>query len=299
MTNTYTMISTFLVLSFLLAVPGCGWKTDGAERLSDRYDTDGDLDAEEEIEAIELEKVEGEGLVGRWAVRMVLHGTMAPLGSPWDITLNNLFIADISEDETEMTWTFCNQVVNIDAGDGGSGSTPLGTNEIPVALRDALANAPITFILPGDGTMPDQQMGWTWGLKDMDDIINDPLPSDDPNGPKIWDQDEDGHTGATVHVLNPEGDRYMIRRAVWDIAEAQLSDDETWITSTVVFQIDEHAFEGTTFGLDQVAPITATEVTHPIHYLRVPGEEAGENAFTCETLRNDYQGLFLNAPEVE
>ena len=199
-----------------LVTLGCDWKADGPARLEARYATPDVGGADVVIPEVDLGDVAGEGLTGRWAMRMTLEGTISPLSAPWDITLTNLFIVDVDVDGDVddgslpvAALTFCDQISVIDTGKGAS---DLGRSEVPVPLRDALASQPLELPLDASGIAAGE-LAWTWGLRDLDDPKSSALP-EAAEDPRVWDQDADGHPGVTMEIINPAGQRYMVRRAL-------------------------------------------------------------------------------------
>ncbi|RJO71593.1 MAG: hypothetical protein C4523_04500 [Myxococcales bacterium] len=288
-TTTKQMLIAAIAATTFVWASGC-WKSDGQERLDELYPPDGDEDAEElDIAEVELEEFEAESLAGRWALHVYQQGTISPLASPWDIAINDLFIADIDAAQETMTLTFCNQIANIDSG-GGSGNA-LGQSKTPELLQNAIAESPLEIGLPGDGTLPKQtDLVWTWGLHDMDDPANTPLP-EAAGDSLVWDQDEDTNPGVTLEILNPEGHRYMVRRAVWTWQAAEIDDDWSFARGDVTFRVDEKALGADNALLETVAPITANAEGNFYQMIRVGGEaDAGD--YDCARLREEWLGLF-------
>ncbi len=287
----------FFVVAFSLSFVACDWKADGPARLEARYgsgDTgDTTVIADAVIPEVDLGDVEGEGLPGRWAMRMVLSGTLLA----WDITLSNLFLVDIVEpgqgevaNPSTARLIFCDQLSVID-GSGG-----IGQAEVPPALREALAEVPLELSLD-DAGVAEGELVWTWGLHDLDDSITSSLP-DSADDPQVWDQDADGNPGVTMNVIKPAGERYMIRRATWTLSSGALSDDVQSITGTLDFAIEEVALAASSSALMTVAPITPGEGPHLYELRRVGavGAAGDEDAYDCERLRADHLGLF-GAPD--
>lgn len=325
MRYTYMFV---ILLSVSLLLCSCGWKVDGMERLEDIYlggdedcdgecaevtedgdtsvedgdsteeNTDGDEDTGTDGD-IEVEKDENINLSGSWAMMMVLNGTMSPIGVPWNITLTNLFIATVDENEETISLAFCDQLTTI------TGSSGFGETEVPQALKDALAESPIEIDLENHQTIPETKVVWTWGIN-LENPETDDISGVGKDDSRVFDQDDDGEVAVTMNVKKPAGDRYMIRRAIWELDKGELSEDQMWIDGTLQFQVDEKALEATDSMLMTVAPIeSSTEGnTYTLHRMSEPvvvdgDEEAAqkadfkaEDAITCEQLIQDYETIF-------
>jgi hypothetical protein len=300
-----------LVAALLLPLAGCNWKSDGLDRLNELYpppasDAGGPacIMPDDSSAAAVTDTATCTGLTkGRWAVRFVEFGTISPIGSPWNLVLADLFIADLSADGKSLELTFCNQVSGLTNTDGSPLST--GKTNMPQATRDAIGAHKIVFPLPGDGTFSVSDAAWLWGVclnttdKGCDDgkhqALADPLNDDvptDPNDPKVWDEDADGKAGVTVNVQNPDGDRYMARRSIWTLHPGTLSSDGNWVVGPLDFAITEHALGASTQLLTTVAPITPRPECDSVYQLRCVDDTYG-----CAQLVNDYSALFRDAPK--
>ncbi len=259
-------VGFFLLFSLLLALAGC-WESSGLDRLEDLYPSagdsdaaDGDLDAPEA--EMEFEAVQAETLAGRWAMLMTLNSTINPVIDPWPMLLENLFLVDIPEDQSEMRLVACQQFADVD------GIGDLGVIEYSDETIQKISETPLTIPLACDADSPErctepvmpQKVLWHWGLhvEDMDDPENDRLP-EKKDDPLVWDQDEDGHAGVTVHVLSPLGYRYMVRRAIWNLGKGTLSEDRMWITGSMTFRVDQKSVDADRTLLLTDAPITAID----------------------------------------
>lgn len=285
-----TMKSTFALCSLFLVALGCDWKADGPARLEARYVAPDVAGAELVIPDVDLGDVAGEGLGGRWAMRMTLAGTISPLAPVWDISVTNLFIVDVPDAVDRVApiaarLTFCDQITLLDTGNGARPSA-----EVPLVLRDALASSPLALPLNPEGIAPGDVV-WAWGVQDLDDPKTSPLPGDAEDA-RVWDEDGDGEPGVTLEILHPlAGQRQMIRRAIWTLAAGVLSDDVQTIRGTLGFQIDEVALSASLASLMTVAPISPGEGPHP-YVLRRVGAAGDDGAYDCERLRADQLGLF-------
>jgi|GEM_PF-790874 len=270
------IFSLMALVILVMMLNSCGWKIDGMDRLDEVYppavdgDCEGDCgvdpDGDTDVTEIELEDVEGDTLAGVWAMKMSLNGTMSPIGVPWKINLTNLFIVNIDEDESQMSLTFCDQITKID-GSGG-----LGETEIPAALQTTMEDYPIEIALPGDQSVSATTVAWTWGIN-LEDPQNDDISAVTVDDERIFDQDKDGNPGVTMTVKAPGGQRYMVRRAVWNLSEGTLSDDKQLLEGTLQFQVDEIAVGATSDMLMTVAPITSDTEGNTYALRRIAGIE--------------------------
>jgi hypothetical protein len=287
-----------LVLGAAL-LAGCGWTADGPARLEEEYPTPPPPAADKTCD--DLAKIDGQpsgrdidvgetscmGLLqGRWAVRLVERGTMAPLGEVWDISLNDLFIAELSEDKKAVELHFCDQIAKLVAP---SGALNFGETRVPAKLKSVLHDRPISIPIV-DGSLSARDLTWLWGLKSMTDPVNDPLPTE-ASDPRVFDEDTDGNPGVTLTISFPAGDRYMVRRALWSFDKSTTSADNAWITGSLAFDVDEVALGATDPSLMTVAPITSRTSCNS-YQMRCVGPDYG-----CEQLAQDYLDLFADAPK--
>jgi len=229
-----------------------------------------------------------EGLAGWWVMRIEEHGTMI-LG---EIDLTDLFLVRIPADGGKAELTFCEQLVDMPQAGG------LGATQMPDALRTALREVKLELTLDAEAlSLQAQKLAWTWGIQGMKDPFGDPIPTK-PDAPLVWDQDEDGNPGVTMHVLAPEGDRYMVRREVLDFAAGTLAEDGLWLAGKLEFDIDEVAvgYKGSE-TLMKVAPITPEEGGNVYHLRRVGSNPDAESPYDCQKLLAEYLGIFQEAPE--
>lgn len=276
------------LVSALVLASSCGWKADGLERLEELYPTPQPVDAG--TGPVDVGTPMCSGLDGTWAVRLVQTGTITPLVDPWKITLVDLFLAQKSSAGTEMELRFCNQDVTIIA----SGmSSNLGKTEVPAALKAALKDAPFKVPLPGDGTFQASDLAWLWGLDGLANPLTDPLPTKDNymGDPHVIDQDNDTQPGVTMHILSPNGDRYMVRRAAFSFAKGNLSLNNLWLTGALTSRIDESALGATNSLLLTPAPITIN-ANGTVYQFRCVGQ-----TYTCESLERDHRAVFKDAPQ--
>jgi hypothetical protein len=279
-----------LTIASLLLLGGCNWKADGPERLQRLYPQDDLVSKPPPLDvppALDLpdtpyepgQDIQLNKLWGYYVVEMKLPATMEffPGNPPYALSLTNLFVASWSDDGLE--WEYCTQRAKIDAGG-------LGDTEMLPATDAAIGAAMITLDTQEGIGITDQKIAWTWGLQNMADPLTDPLPTE-PDDPRVWDQDEDGHPGVTIKVLQPPGYRYMVRRAVWTIKPATITPGASRIEGTLDFTIDEGAVGHD--GPNSLATII------PI----VPDADGGTYTlvrtteyYSCQQLLAEYPGIF-------
>jgi len=290
---------TYMLLAALLVfAPACGWGIDGTEMLDEKWPIiDGDAELEEEIEAVELEAIEGDTLAGQWLMMVEFTGTILIATLPHPIVIRDLFLVNINEEQTAAELTFCDQIQAIT--DGFS----MGATENPQALKDALGEARFSIEIANAKKVAAQKIAWLWGLKDVSDPINSDIPMtpEDAADKRIWDQDKDDNPGVTVHILAPPGYRYMVRRAIWDMSEGQLSEDGQWIEGTAAITIEQGAMAAVD---GEGNPSTLLTSAAPIaDDTEVPNEEGKVlpntyrlrrvSGYDCEKMIANYKGIFL------
>lgn len=278
-------------LLFLVLLCGCGWKSDGLERLEMLYPTKPAVVPDSgEPQQIDLGTPRCTGLDGRWAVRLTQRGTIDPLGTnmPWGMTVTDLFLADSTAQGIALR--FCDQQVAIT---NSGGASDLGRSKVPAALQQVLNATPVNVPLPGDGTFRAQDVVWTWGLKGLTDPLNEVLPAKDTyvGDARVWDQDDDGRPGTTLQILSPPGDRAMVRRAIWTFGAGKLTFDNQWLTGTLTAAITESGLQSSNSLLLTVAPITP-KADGTVYQLRCVGP-----SYSCASLSAEHGQVFKNAPK--
>lgn len=220
---------------------------------------------------------------GSWVLKTELNGDTDIFGG-MPTQLVNLFTVEFLDDVGQLSLSFCGRTVEMDTG--GLGQTQLSQNTI-----EKLAETPIVLQLTDEGELSSQDVLWTWGLKDLDNPTTDPLPTsaDDIH---VWDQDADGHAGVSVEVLQPEGVRSVVRRSLWTIQDATLSDDHNWVVGEMTFQIDEVAVGVSSPILMNVGEFVDSGEQPSLYVLR----RVEETGMSCAELLVDHQGIFQGAP---
>ena len=219
------------------------------------------------------------GLAGLWAVRIVQLGEISPISDAYPITTPDYFLARVEPGAGQMSLTFCDEIPVVDTGDSGLAFV---TSTTP-ALRDALGKVPVVVTLADSGaSLPAQKIVWTWGLQNLAEA--DPLPTSGTDA-KVFDQDQDGNPGDTVLVEGlASGKRYMVKRAVWNLAAGTLSGDGTRLSGTLTYTLDEEPLGADPTMLDQKTPITPKDGS--TYLLRRVGD------LSCATLLQHVDEVF-------
>ncbi|MEW5740723.1 MAG: hypothetical protein AB1938_17480 [Myxococcota bacterium] len=281
-----------LVSALSLVAPGCGLHSDGLARLEELYPTPQPVTPSDGGTGgpVDIGTPMCSGYEGKWAVRLYQDATIAPLLTPWKMTLIDLFLAEKSSSGATMDLRFCNQDVSIIAS---GQATNLGKTVVPAALKSALFQTPLSVPLPSDGSFHAADLPWLWGLQGLNDPLTDPLPNKDNymGDPRVFDQDGDTQAGVTMNILSPPGDRYMVRRAVFTFEQGKLTLDNQWITGVLKSRIDESALGATNQLLLTPAPITVN-AAGTVYQFRCVGQ-----TYTCAALERDHQAVFKDAPK--
>jgi hypothetical protein len=273
------------LVAAVLFLAGCGWKTDGLTRLEELYPTPtSDAGAQG---TVDIGTPDCQGLLGNWAVQLTQVGTISPVGEPWTLTIKDLFLANSNSAGTEQDLTFCNEIVAVVTP---TGPTPFGQTEVPAALQTALAAVPVPVPLPSGGAFQASNVVWLWGVRNLTNPATDPLPTS-ATDPRVWDQDGDGNPGVTLTILDPAGNQYLIRRAVWNFAEGDLTLDNAWLTGSLAFTVEEVVLGATNSLLDSDPPETPNDADSS-YVWRCVGP-----TFTCGSLSQNYTAVFQSAPK--
>ena len=272
-------LASILVGAFLVA---CGWKTDGLARIDQLYP---EVAADAGTTGpVDLGNPDCHGLQGTWAVELLQSGTIQPTGETWRIDITDLFLASSN---ASFDLTFCNENVGIVTPNG---PTTLGETVIPSALQTVLASQPISIPLPGDGTFQASGTLWLWGLQNMTNPATDSLPTS-PSDPRVWDEDKDTNPGVTLTIVNPPGNRYMVRRATWSFAQGTPTLDNAWLTGSLSALIQESVLGATNNLLLNDPPITPDD-SRSRYIARCVG-----STFSCNSLWQNYAAIFQGAPK--
>jgi len=298
------IVSAAIAAALLLGTAACGWKSDGGARLDGLYHPDNGLkDAIADLGSEEVAPdspdaaatdvvptdpggfdlspgdVPATGLAGLWAVRIVQLGEISPISDAYPISTPDYFLARVDPGAGQMSLTFCDEIPVVDTGDSG---LTFVTSTTP-ALRDALGKVPVVVTLADSGaSLPAQKIVWTWGLQNLAEA--DPLPTSGTDA-KVFDQDQDGNPGDTVLVEGlASGKRYMVKRAVWNLAAGTLSGDGTRLSGTLTYTLDEQPLGADPSMLAQKTPITPKDGS--TYLLRRVGD------LSCATLLQHVDEVF-------
>jgi len=284
-----------LVAATFALATACNWKADGPARIEHLYPTPGvdivvhdiaaeivptpdlsgsDLDGSSSVADIQLNN-----FWGNYVVEMKLPATMElfPGYPPYALLLTNLFVASWSDDG--LDWIYCTQNAALDA-DG------LGATEMLPGTDNALGKIPFVLDTQEGIGIAKQSVAWTWGIKDMDDPFNDPLPTE-PDDLMVWDQDEDSNPGVTIKVLQPSGFRYMVRRSVWNLETPEVMAAGQRLEGSLDFSVDEGAigYDGPK-TLGTIVPIVPDPGGGTYTMVRT------DKYYSCEQLLAEYPDIF-------
>ena len=274
-----------ILLSGLL-LWGCDWQSDGASRLAERYaDTAGDADAttdEVAVPDVDLGDVGGTGLAGRWAVQVVVTGTMAPMNIEWAYTETSLFLTDIGDAAESASLVYCDQ-----ANDVPQSSNPTRQSQ---PLYDLLASKPLTVPLTADG-LAEGTVVWTWGLDaaEMGDLKEKPAGLT-AESPAVVDEDDDGQAGVTLEVLK-KADlshfawRYLARWERFDLQAGNLSEDGQRIEGKLAADAVEFALGADPALVNRPSNLVVDPGAVHTWRLRRVGAD-----YTCDDLKTDAAG---------
>lgn len=283
----------FLIVGVFLGF-GCEkWESSGPERLRDAYPTQCGGDAEQQTpDAQNVPAQPSDFASGTWFAKVTQVGTIAIPGycEACVLTLTDFAIVMIPPDGSFALWRFCGQAMTVDTTPNDQ-TDPPDPNAPRSVVPDALVEANILALAvleePALKTLPDHEVVWLWGVRNLS--AGEPLP-ESKDSPKVFDQDNDGKPGVTVLVTAPiQGERYMVRRAVWQLKGGPVVDG-LWIKGTLTFSIEEKAVGADPAILATVAPITPRQNANTYVMRRVPGD------FTCKEARAIADALFADAP---
>jgi hypothetical protein len=269
---------------------GCDWESSGPERLRDAYGTSCVQEDATQRDINLGEVTPQDNIAGTYAMLVVQKATLeTPLACPsdnkCDLEIRDFLLARVSAERQALYMEFCDQKSKVS---GGSGMNP--ESGITQGLRDARI-----FVIKGFGKVADKDkipaldgIVWLWGVKDLVDLQKDPLP-EDANDKHVFDQDSDGKPGVTIEVTSPlQGERYMVRRAIWSLGEGQLQQDGLTINGEVKsFSIEEKAI-GASNGMP-VQPSTIEQASDkPSTFIL----KRISDSSTCDYVRQASEVLF-------
>jgi hypothetical protein len=292
----FTVLAGLAAASTALA--GCQWGENGLARLM-QINPMPDAGAAADASGCDLPNASDAGptaqpsqtclglISGQWAVRLVQFDNISPLGPPaWNLTITDLFLAQLSSDKTSLDLTFCGEESQLT--DSYGDPQTIGQNIVPDAAVGAIAATPLPVPLPGNGTLVSSDVVWLWGVHDLASPLTTPLPTT-ADAATVFDQDEDGHPGVTVDVVSPQGEIYLVKRAIFDFMQGTIADG--WITGPLGATLQQNILGASTSVLEVSAPITARTDCSSVYQLScvAPG-------FTCASLLESYQTMFVGAP---
>jgi len=226
-------------------------------------------------------------LSGRWAMMQIYPQTATlPFAGEVLRTSTVLQLVDVEQDGTALTLrdVYC----HTDIDDG----TSLVKTTIPSAFMQSLRPATRTATLVAKSTVP----AWRFVQPPYVEVRGamlaspetDPLP-DDPEDPRVFDQDGDGEPGLTVQVTIlgiVEGRTFLVQRVRYALDGAVLSNSA--IDGSVVWS-DEQSVLGATNPLLLVNTESAPD-PHPEKHMFIMRRV--EEGMTCERLLETWREIF-------
>lgn len=128
------------------------------------------------------------------------------------------------------------------------------------------------------------------GLKDFNDPMNDPLPTD-KNDPKVWDQDDDDHPGMTIDcvghiflIFDGPGTMYTVQRTIIDMVGETSGNDR--IEGGLIWESEQVVLEASNNALMSDKTITPDYPNSWFKMVRV------DNSWTCAEIKANKDTLF-------
>ena len=315
---------TLLAVAAAFGLQGCDWGVNGLDRMEEKFPSDADMDAvdvgDDTTETDAIDDVGGqdtavtdvaddtpggdatdanlwpdvsyEGIEGRWVGRLVSNGKINVVIEELPMTTTDLFLVEGTG--SGLTMTFCDELIKVVPGEFISNTT-----ETKPALREAISATPVEVAVSGT-EITAQQIVWRWALAES--IGNDdPLPAANKEDSSVNllnypDIDDDGQPGVTIAVSVDMsgsvtvGERYMAKRAKFDLADGTMSMDGRWITGSMTFTVDEIVLGAEPKLLNQGAQVVPTVEGTFYQFRRV------DDQMDCAALVAGHEGLFADAP---
>jgi|GEM_PF-2416852 len=268
---------------------GCDWESSGPQRLRDAYGTSCFEEDGKQKDANLGEITPQDDIAGTYAMLVVQNAKLetalaCPPDNRCDLEIRDFLLARVPAERQAIYMEFCDQKTTVTGGKLNPES------RITQGLREAHI-----FVVKEFGKVADKDriplldgIVWLWGVKDLVDIAKDPLP-DEPSDEHVFDQDNDGKPGVTVEVTEPlEGERYMVRRAIWNLGEGKLQQDGMTIKGVLrSFIIEEKAIGADPPMLKQPSSIEQATDKQSIFMLKRIHERS-----TCDYVRQVSEILF-------
>ena len=318
--KTVSRLIVLLTIPALFAA-GCGWDVNGVDRMEELYpqdvvdvvegeETNADATADTGLDTVEEDIATGtdatadtgsdavatdtavwpdvsyENIEGLWAVRLVSNTNMNVVLYDTKMSTSDLFIAEATAEG--LTLTFCDEIIDI---------TPVemfsSTTTTKPALREAIAQTSLNLSVTGN-SVDAQNIIWRWALADSIGD-NDPLP-EDVNTDNYPDLDSDGHEGVTIAVEftlggTTTGERYMAKRAKFNLGQGDMSADGRWITGSMTFDGEEKVLGADEALLKNGATITPDEESPSGYQMRRVDAD-----FDCAALVAGHAAMFEQTP---
>ncbi len=228
-------------------------------------------------------------LNGQWAARFVQLGIVSPpVIPPSNLITTDLFLVTLSSDKTSLQMKFCGEE-NILTDMTTGAPVTLGENTVPPLATSAIGMTPVEISLDGGVLNSPVVSLWGWNAPDGGDPATAALP-DSADASGVYDEDSDNNPGVTLDVIDPEGQIYIVRRDVYTLGQANTNGG--WIAGTLQFDIQQNILGASNPTLMASAPITPRNQCTSVYQMICVDPE-----YTCEQLVNDYQTLFINAPQ--
>ncbi len=216
---------------------------DGEDILDSEYRDDDQTDDDDDGEDIDDVPVDENTIAGTYFFIENANGYTKFYGPLWYLYMYNLYIGRIDEDQTKMDLVFCDQKVemtdeeNIQMNVGIPGMTYLDVNGNEVILPSIKAVPAQTYVFTEEKTFSPDTAYWVWGLEMEDWSVADDFPATPDEAKadsRVFDEDEDGNPGVTIHIENPDGFRWMVRRSEQTFSKGTRSTDKQYITGQLL-----------------------------------------------------------------
>ena len=189
--------------------------------------------------------------VGRWALRYWVNTlTEVPVvGGTMETKVLTLGIVEITDTDTGLNLANETCSVEMISEEGALAETILPdafVNSIPVANRPA--------VLTDDGAGFFCDTFYEVRGANLEDLANEALPTE-PNDPRVFDQDGDGHPGMTISVTGlADGDIYLVQRG-WNKLQTT-SSDGTRIFGTTEWGDEQSYLDASSLILKSLTPVS-------------------------------------------
>ncbi len=178
-------------------------------------------------------------LTGKWLKEWTLTSTyrIARIAR-FTTTATTYLLVDIDQDGARLTME--TEVCALVMTNSAPGFQPI----VPDAFIESLPQADRRATLTRNGTSWQITSPAVWNIQGvtLDDPGRDPMP-DDPNDPRVVDQESDGHPGFTIEIEGPFGGSLFLARRSWDSFTGRIYPDS--IRGSVQWGADEVVLDAT------------------------------------------------------